>query len=224
MTETFSAETWAFLDRLAADNTKVTFDANRSIYDDHVAAPSVAFVERMATLLPVQVHSGLKGEARVGRSMFRINRDTRFSKDKTPYKTHLDFLFWIGDGPPREQPACIVRLTTTEVLLGAGQIGLRGPSLEQYRQRLHDPLEGAEIQTIVSAAKARGSELSEPDRAKPPRPYGTDHPSAELLRRDGFHLTTRHPHPTSVTTARFPAWRATRLAPYGDLLDWLVRS
>jgi hypothetical protein len=71
---------------------------------------------------------------------------------------------------------------------------------------------------------ARGSDLSEPDRAKPPRPYPAAHPNAELLRRDGFHLTSRHRHPASITTNRFPAWCATRLAPYRALLDWLADS
>lgn len=224
MTATFSAATWSFLDRLAVDNAKPTFDAHRSTYEDEVVAPSVAFVERMATLLPERVHPGLRAEAKVGRSLFRINRDTRFSKDKTPYKTHLDFLFWIGDGAPREQPACILRLTSSEVLLGAGQMGRRGAALQHYRQRLDDAVDGAQIRDIVDAAIAWGAEPSDPDRSKPPRPYAVDHVNADLLQRDGFHLTTRHPHPASITPARFPAWCTTRLAPYHDLLDWLARG
>ncbi|HEY6533471.1 MAG TPA: DUF2461 family protein, partial [Acidimicrobiales bacterium] len=154
--------------------------------------------------------------------LFRINRDTRFSKDKTPYKTHIDFLFWIGDGPPREQPACIVRLTNAEVLLGAGQMGLREPRLDRYRARLDSPDDGAALDAIVTALRTKGASLSDPDRTRPPRPYPVDHPYAELLRRDGFHLTTTHAHPPSIDNGRFPAWCATRLAPYRDLLDWLA--
>jgi uncharacterized protein (TIGR02453 family) len=222
MTDTFSAATWAVLDRLSHDNTTTTFEALRGAYHDDVAAPSAAFVERMAVLLPERVHPGLRAEAKVGRSLFRINRDTRFSKDKTPYKTHLDFLFWIGDGPPREQPACILRLTAADVLLGAGQMGLRSAVLDRYRQRLDEPDGGARLRNIAADLVARGAELSEPKRAKPPRPYPAEHLNAELLRRDGFHLTSRHPHPASITTSRFPAWCATRLAPYRALLDWLA--
>lgn len=222
MTATFGIETWMFLDALARDNAKATFDASRATYQEHVAAPMVAYVEAMSTLLPDRVHPGLRAEAKVGRSLFRINRDTRFSKDKTPYKTHLDFLFWIGDGPPREQPACIVRLTSTEVLLGAGQMGLRGARLDRYRTRLDEPNDGATIERVLARLQAKGASLSHPDRAKPPRPYPADHPHAELLRRDGFHLTTTKAHPSSIDTSRFPAWCAMRLAPYRDLLDWLA--
>ena len=143
MTAAFSGSTWHFLDRLAADNTRATFEAERGTYERAVVAPSVALVESLADLLPAQVHPGLQADPAIGRSRFRLNRDLRFSKDKTPYKTHLDFLFWVGDGPPRAQPACILRLTSTEVLLGAGQMGLRGPALDRYRSRLDNADDGA---------------------------------------------------------------------------------
>jgi uncharacterized protein (TIGR02453 family) len=180
---TFDRETWAFLDAIARDNTKATFDARRATYQAHAVAPSSAFVESMATLLPECVHSDLRAEAKVGRSLFRINRDTRFSKDKTPYKTHLDFIFWIGGGPPREQPACIVRLTATQVLLGAGQMGLRGPRLDRYRTRLDSPDDGHAIEAIVTGLQAKGASVSDPDRAKPPRPYPR-RPSSDVMRFD----------------------------------------
>lgn len=220
MTPTFDGETWAFLDLIGCDNTKATFDAQRATYDEHVIAPSKAFVEEMATLLPKHVHPDLRAEAKVGRSLFRINRDTRFAKDKTPYKTYLDFIFWVGEGPPREQPACILRLTSTDVLLGAGQMGLRGPRLDRYRTRLDSPDGGPTIEAIVTGLRAEGASLSDPDRVKPPRPYPVDHPNAELLRRDGFHLTTTQALPPSIDDRSFPGWCATRLAPYRDLLDW----
>ena len=221
-TSTFSAASWAFLDRLATDNTKATFDAQRDVYEAAVVAPSRALVEALTPLLVERVHPGLRGEARVGRSLFRLNRDLRFSRDKTPYKTHLDFLFWVGDGPPREQPACILRLTSTAVLFGAGRAGLRGPALARYRERLDDPVDGAAVRSIVDDLVAQGAQLSEAARARPPRPFPADHPNAELLRRDGFHLSTTRPHPAALGTGAFPAWLADRLAPTGPLLDWLV--
>jgi uncharacterized protein (TIGR02453 family) len=222
---TFSDATWRFLDRLAADNTRATFAAARESYARDVAAPCAAYVDALAELLPERVHPGLRGEAKVGRSLFRINRDVRFSRDKTPYKTHLDFLFWIGDGgQPREQPACIVRLTSSTVLLGAGQMGLKGDALDRYRRRLDDPDDGARLRAVVDALRDGGAELSDPDRVRVPKPYPTDHPRAELLRHDGFHASATYPHPSGVDTTRFPGWCATRLAPYGPLLAWLAES
>jgi uncharacterized protein (TIGR02453 family) len=218
----FSAATWAFLDDLASDNTKATFDARRDTYREAVTGPSVAYVERMAELLPGSVHPGLRGEAKVGRSLFRINRDIRFSADKTPYKTHLDFLFWVGDGPPREQPACIVRLTSSTVLLGAGQMGLRGAALARYRERVGDLEEGDRLRRAVSALQRDGAELSDPDRTRVPKPYPPDHPSAELLRHDGFHLSRTSPHPPEIDGDGFAPWCAARLAGFAPLLEWLA--
>ena len=225
MTAAFSEATWRFLERLAAENTRATFEADRGTYDRAVVAPSVALVEALAELLPVRVHPGLQADPAVGRSRFRLNRDLRFSKDKTPYKTHLDFLFWIGDGPPRAQPACILRLTSAEVLLGAGQMGLSRDALDRYRERLDDAADGAEARAVVAALEAGGATLSDPDRVRVPRPYAVDHPSADLLRRDGFHVTNSEPRPAALDSddvGDFAAWCAERWSAYRPLLDWFV--
>jgi uncharacterized protein (TIGR02453 family) len=222
LSTSFSPATWAFLHDLAADNTRSAFDAHRDTYQREVAEPSAALVQRLAGVLADRVHPDLRGEAKIGRSLFRINRDTRFSRDKKPYKTHLDFLFWIGDGPPREQPACIMRLTSTTALIGAGQMGVSGGARDRYRHRLDDPADGASLRDIVTALQADGAELSEPDRARPPKPYPQDHPNAELLRRDGFHVTATLSHPAEINAAGFAGWCATQLAAYRPLLDWLT--
>jgi uncharacterized protein (TIGR02453 family) len=120
MTATFDRETWKFLDALARDNTKATFDAARATYQEQVVAPSAAFVEAMATLLPERVHPDLHGEAKVGRSLFRINRDTRFSKDKTPYKTNVGIQFRHEQGKDVHAPGFYVHLEPGQNFGGVG--------------------------------------------------------------------------------------------------------
>ena len=222
MSTTYSPATWRFLHDLAADNTRATFEARRDTYEADVVAPSVALVEALADLLPERVHPGLQADPALGKGRFRLHRDLRFAKDKTPFHTHLDFLFWVGDGSPRQQPACILRLTSSGVLLGAGQMGLQGEALDHYRARLVDPAEGAAIRAIVEERRIAGAVLSDPARARVPRPYATDDPSAELLRRDGFHLSTAAAHPAEIEGHGFAAWCAERWAPYRPLLDWLA--
>lgn len=225
MSAPFSEATWHFLDRLAAANTRATFEEDRATYEGAVVAPSVALVDSLAELLPARVHPGLQADPAVGRSRFRLNRDLRFSKDKTPYKTHLDFLFWIGDGPPRAQPACILRLTSTKVLLGAGQMGLSRDALARYRERLDDPVDGAAARAVVERLEAAGATLSDPDRVRVPKPYAADHPSAALLRCDGFHVTMSAPHPSALDTDEagdFAAWCTERWTAYRPLLDWFA--
>ena len=172
----FAPAAWAFLDALAADNTKANFDAHHDDYEREIATPSKRLVDALGEVLAARVHPGLRGDPKIGRSLFRINRDIRFAADKTPYKTHIDFLFWIGEDEPRSNPAAIMRITSSTVLLGAGRIGLRGRQLDLYRAAITDLEDGARLREIVNQLVASGVELSEPDRARAPRPHPEDHP------------------------------------------------
>jgi uncharacterized protein (TIGR02453 family) len=91
----FPADTIEFLADLRRHNNKGWFDAHRDRYEAAYVEPAKAFVEaaapEMATIVP-----DISAEPRVLGSIFRINRDTRFSTDKRPYKDHLDFWFWQG--------------------------------------------------------------------------------------------------------------------------------
>ncbi|MGE0140647.1 MAG: TIGR02453 family protein [Ilumatobacteraceae bacterium] len=216
----FPPDAWAFLVELEADNSKVFFDANRHRYDEAIAAPSKALVNALGDLLPDRCGLDVRAEPTVGRSLFRINRDTRFASDKTPYKTHLDFLFWIGDGPPRTRPAFIMRLTARSVLVGGGRMGVTGRALDTYRGALDDPQHGLAIRTALDTLADGGAELSDPDRARPPRPFPPDHPNTDLLRRDGFHLTRTTPHPALVATPTFADWCTDALEPFAPIVAW----
>ncbi|MEO8696835.1 MAG: DUF2461 family protein [Acidimicrobiales bacterium] len=80
----FSQRAFEFLEGLAAHNTKAFFDSQRDTHKSEIADPAKLHVDALAIELPARVHPRLRGEARVGRSLFRISRDTRFSTDKTP--------------------------------------------------------------------------------------------------------------------------------------------
>ncbi len=219
----FPREGFEFLIGLGADNTKAFFDAHRTTYLEAVAEPSRLFVDSMAPLLQGTVHPDLHGEAKAGRSLFRINRDVRFARDKTPYNTHVDLMWWIGDDTePRSCPAVIMRLTGSTVLMGAGQHGLRGPALDRYRALLVDQEVGAEIRAVVHALVASGSQLTEPARTRPPKGFPADHPNADLARRDGFHAHHTTPHPVAIAGPGFAQWCADELARYRPLLALLA--
>jgi uncharacterized protein (TIGR02453 family) len=104
----FPPATVAFLGELRENNSREWFDVHRSRYESDVVAPAKAFVTDAAPLLE-RLAPGITAEPRVLGSIFRINRDTRFSADKRPYKDHLDIWFWEGDAPSRERPGLSVR-------------------------------------------------------------------------------------------------------------------
>ncbi len=110
----FPKETFAFLSGLERNNTKAWFEGHRGDYEQFHLAPARAFVEAMAPGLK-KISKTLNAEPKVNGSIFRINRDVRFSKDKRPYKTTLDLWFWEGEKRGWEAPGMFLRLTPTHV-------------------------------------------------------------------------------------------------------------
>src|SRR4051812_38810038 len=100
----------AFLAQLAANNEKAWFDAHRETYDNDLMEPARAFVSALGPALQ-KVSKGIRYEPKVNGSIMRINRDTRFSNDKSPYKTHFDLWFWKGDEKSWSHPGFFFRLT-----------------------------------------------------------------------------------------------------------------
>ena len=213
-----------FLAGLEAENTKAYFDANRAIYDEHVRRPlqllCLAVGERMADGPAPEIDF----EPKVGRSMFRINRDLRFSKDKTPYHPHLDLAWWQGDHP-KTSPAFILRIRHDEMLTGVGVFALTDDRLERFRSAVVADT-GAELERIVDQVTdtVPTASLSEPSRKRVPKGFDPDHPRASFLLHDGLHLSGVEPTPATVTTPDFADHVAQRFGAYVDLHRWLVAN
>ena len=92
----FPAGTIRFLHELRVNNRKDWFDAHRSDYEAFWVTPAKAFVVAAGELL-AEFTPEIRAEPRVLGSIFRINRDTRFAPDASPYKDHIDFWFWEGE-------------------------------------------------------------------------------------------------------------------------------
>jgi len=85
-------ETFRFFRDLARNNRKPWMDAHRDRYQQHVVAPLRALVEALAPAA-LTLHSGFEASGRAGANLSRINRDTRFARDKTPYHTGMYVYF-----------------------------------------------------------------------------------------------------------------------------------
>ena len=94
-----------FLAELEENNERPWFEANKARFEEGLLQPAVAFVEIIGKRLQEEISAGIQYDPRTNGSgsLMRIYRDTRFSKDKTPYKTHLDGLFWSGEEVQRDQ-------------------------------------------------------------------------------------------------------------------------
>ncbi len=211
-----------FLEGLEADNSKAYFDDHRTIYDEQVATPLKQLVVAVGERLANGPAPDISYEPRIGRSMFRINRDLRFSKDKTPYHPHLDLAWWQGEHA-KTSPGFIMRIRHDTVLTGVGVFALADDRLQRFRDAVVGA-PGVELDEIVTSIRrsVKGASLSEPSRKRVPKGYDPDHPRGDYLLFDGLHLSATAPTPASITTARFAGWVADRLTAYADLHRWLV--
>src|SRR4051794_367321 len=112
----FSPRLFAFLRELADHNEREWFNANKARYEQELKEPALAFVEDMAYRLP-QVAPHLTADKR---SLFRIYRDTRFAKDKTPYKTHVGIYFRHARAAEADTAGLYLHLEPRHVFMGAG--------------------------------------------------------------------------------------------------------
>jgi uncharacterized protein (TIGR02453 family) len=144
--------------------------------------------------------------------VFRIHRDVRFSKDKSPYKTHIAGLIAIdgtGGGPSAVSPL-YVHVGASERFAAAGHYMMDGPQLARFRAAVLDDRRARPlVATLSSLARAGFTVGSHDVLKKVPRGIDPDHPRADLLRRKGL-IVSYPPLPAALLVTR-------------GLADWLVR-
>jgi uncharacterized protein (TIGR02453 family) len=147
--------------------------------------PAKDFVGAMAPHL-AKISPGIQAVPKVGKSIMRINRETRFSKDTTPYKDWLGLWFWEGDGKSRECPGFYFGLGTAGFVIGAGMHRFGPPYLAKYRAAVGDSKFGKALAAAVRKVEKKGYEVGGSHYKKVPRGFAADHPHADLLRHNGL--------------------------------------
>ncbi len=174
-----------FLRALKRNNDKAWFAEHREEYDRNILEPARAFVVAMGDALRKDL-PGINADPRTDRSIFRIHRDIRFSKDKSPYKAHLGVILWDGPGAKMESSGFYLHLEPPELYLGCGYYMFSKESLAAYRELLLDPKGGPALQRAVKLVAKRGYEIGADKTKRVPRGCDPDHPRAELLKHKGL--------------------------------------
>lgn len=220
----FSETTFRFLRGISQNNSKAWFDENRSDYDEGYVAASRLFVEAIGPRLQA-ISKGIDYEARINGSIFRIQRDVRFSKDKTPYKNHLDLWFWEGERRGWDTPGFFFRMFEKTMILGAGMHQLNKEHLEAYRQAVLDPKKGkALVSTLNQVQKAGAYTLGAPTRKTVPRGFDASHERAPLLLHEGLWAAYEGPVPKEATTPAFVDWCVHHFQAVWPVGQWLLSA
>jgi uncharacterized protein (TIGR02453 family) len=178
----FSPQLFAFLRELKQHNDRGWFNANKDRYERECKEPALAFVEDLGYRLP-QVAPYLTADQR---SLFRIYRDTRFSKDKTPYKTHVGVYFRHTRAADTDTPGLYLHLEPRQVFLAAGIWRPGTPALKRIRDAL---VARPEAWRSAVAEIAPDWSLGSGDPLKrPPAGYSADHPLIDDLKRRSFTI------------------------------------
>ena len=216
-------ETLTFLTELAANNNKPWFDTHRTDYETYVLEPSRAFVialgDRLRDLAPE-----VMADPRVNKSIFRIYRDTRFSKDKTPYKTHLALWFPINQGGGKfDFPGYYFHLEPDNLMLGAGIHGFSKPLLKAYRDAIVDPVLGPSLAQAISDMANKGYSAGEKTYKRTPRGYDPDHEFAELLLYSGLTTGINLSIPAELYSVKLVDYCYEHFENMAPIVDWLEK-
>ncbi len=181
----FDRRFFEFFKDLAQNNERAWFQRHKQDYEAGVVTPMLAFISAMGPRLAT-ISPHFKADPRKqGGSMFRIYRDTRFSKDKTPYKTHAAAQFRHVLGKDVHAPGFYAHISTTEVFIGGGIWRPPAESLAKIRQaiveRPEDWLAARDDPAFRKTFKLHGDALK-----RPPRGFDKDHPLIDDLKRKDF--------------------------------------
>jgi uncharacterized protein (TIGR02453 family) len=184
----FRPEAIDFLAELAQNNDRAWFQPRKADYERLLKEPMEAFVEALAERF--EAHR-LPLQADPKTSIFRIYRDTRFAKDKSPYKTHLGASFpWVEhhDGPSsishtEHANGAYFHLQPGNDFAGGGMWQATKPRLDAFRQALLDDEQGVRraLEDKAFLAEFGPVESHESLKRVPPR-FPPDHPMADMAR------------------------------------------
>jgi uncharacterized protein (TIGR02453 family) len=220
----FRVELLEFLRALAVNNTREWFQAHSAEYQDLLMQPARELVLAMGERLQAEIAADVQADPRVHGSILAITRDTRFSKDKTPYKTYLDFWFPqpLEGVPYRECPGYFLRIAPDALMLGVGMHRFTQPAQAAYRRAIHD---GARCEALERVAQTLGDEGHEVGgRALKRVPTGARGPETDWLKHTGLYASRTLPVPDELYSPALPGWCLAHYRRLAPLQEWLLET
>ncbi|MBI4382575.1 MAG: DUF2461 domain-containing protein [Nitrospinae bacterium] len=213
----FAREMSQFLSELSRNNNKPWFDKNKDRFRSCVERPASdfasAFCERLRSAFPDM--------ERVAGKIFRIYRDTRFSKDKSPYKTHIGIRFGEDETKGCAAPFFYVQIEADRLWLVTGQKEFEKDALERFRSSVLDAARGGELEKITGRLEKAGLALQGEQYQNVPRGHDENHKRAELLKRKGLYVETDRSSPEDLYGPGFVDFCLRQFAAGKPLYDWL---
>ena len=216
-----TSELFAFLSELKSNNDRTWFEAHRGRYEDFVREPLRALIRDLDPHLEAISPHIVADDRKAGGSLFRIHRDTRFSKDKSPYKTWAAVQFRHEAGKDAHAPGFYLHLEPGNVLIGAGCWHPASDALGKIRDAIAE--DARSWFAARDAVTGAGFELAGDLLTRPPRGYPPDHPAIEDLKRKDF-IAVRHLTEAVAMKAGFVSEYARMCADAAPLMRFLTSA
>ena len=218
----FPQDALTFLAELEQHNEKPWFEANRNTFDEALVLPGRALVAELGERLVRETGLTLHVEPKIGGSIMRQHRDTRFSKDKSPYKTYFGLWFWEGEGRSSTRPGFYMGFSSADFTIGAGKHQFEDEQLAAYRAAVDAPESGEQLAELVSALRASGRyEIAGQTYKNVPAAYPRDHARAELLKHTGLHVQRTEPHVLALHSTALVDYAMEHYRALARIVRWL---
>ena len=218
----FPMKTLSFLKKLSKNNSREWFEAHRDEYNSDFLEPALQLVVEIGEKLS-KIAPNIQAIPKIDKSIFRLHRDVRFSKDKSPYKTNLGIYFWEGK-KKMDSPGFYFEVNTKGFFYGSG---IYMPSKEQwklYRDAVSNPQLGKELDAAVKKVlKKDDYEIGGKKYKKVPKGFDPDSPYAEYLLYEGLYAFYDSENINELTKADVVDFSIKKFKDMLPVHQWLVK-
>jgi uncharacterized protein (TIGR02453 family) len=220
--EGFADDNAKFFKALAKKNDRVWFQAHKAEFEEGWNSPMKLLLAEVKDAVDRSYPHCDLDEPKV----FRIFRDVRFSKDKSPYKTHIGGYIPVrraGKKTTDLPMALYFHVGAKETFGAAGHYMMDPESLERFRAAIDDEKRGKDLLKVLASLAKKGFQEDSHARLKRvPKGYDPDHPRADLLKRKGLVVGFPTLPQGLLATPKLTKWLADGCKTAAPLVEWLV--
>jgi len=210
-----------FLD-LRENNDKIWFADHKADFEQNVMNPARDFVMAMGDRLRT-ISPEVEAIPKTDKSIFRIYRDIRFSKDKRPFKTHLGVFFWEGPRKKMESSGFYFHLEPPNLMLGVGMYMFPRDLLQPYREAVVHPVHGEKLKAAIRKVRDEFAyNIGGKHYKRIPSGFDPEHENAEFLLYNGLHVGEEINIPDALFSVELIDFCYERFKKMAPLHKWLV--
>lgn len=182
----FPKESLEFLDSIASNNTKKWFELHKEEYVQYILEPSRSLVVELGEHIQALVPT-INAIPKVNGSLFRIYRDIRFSKNKTPIKSRIGVIFWQGHAKRMSSSSFYLQFEPGAIMFAVGIRTFKRDLLAAYRLYIKEERHRDELHDILENIRAKGYSLPAPRYKRYPKGFTKDMPHSYLALFDAMY-------------------------------------